>query len=302
MKTYLKILFILLIFINFSCSRDPSSEIPNEKNQVEIKENKLNIKDSTSFEENKDKIDSSTQPLQTNKSLDSNSAPNSYTSKYNFWMFGFLISIVIIFILLWFLIKKHFENENLYVRKKHYKEEYNKKFGEYIALQNEKSELQNKYEKEKKIHQSKNDLKEITQAKKLGDEDEKSEEIVFDIGNTTSTPHQITKKSFVLYAEKASENGTFTNVLEQKNEHKSIFKLTLEDEHAEIAEFEVLDTDFILKLAANSPDTYLYHVCKPENSNQNFSDEIVTIKKGVAHKVDGKWMIKGDNKATIKFQ
>ena len=55
-------------------------------------------------------------------------------------------------------------------------------------------------------------------------------------------------------------------------------------------------------MAVNSPDTYLYPVCKPENSNQNYSGEIITTKRGVAHKVDGKWKVNEEDKATIKFQ
>ncbi|RRO12345.1 hypothetical protein [Flavobacteriaceae bacterium 14752] len=287
--------------VNFSCSVDATSESPNE-NQVKTQKTKSNIKDSSNLEENLSKVVSNTQTLKTNDSLDSNLASNSYTSKYNFWMFGFLISIVTIFILLWFLIKKHFKNEELFQKKEHYKNNYNKIFNQLKSLQDEKNEFQKKYTKENKINKSKNDLKEITQTKKLGNKDEKSEEIVFDIDNGTSAPQQSIKKPITLYAEKTSENGMFSNVSEQKDIHKSIFKLILKDETSTTAEFEVLDTDFILKLAANSPDTYLYSVCKPENSNQNFNGEIVTIKKGIAHKVDGKWVIKNDNKATIKFQ
>jgi len=96
--------------------------------------------------------------------------------------------------------------------------------------------------------------------------------------------------------------GQSLNVSDQKNEHRTIFKLSLENEKAETAKFEVIDSDFILKMAANSPDTYLYSVCKPENSNQNFSGEIITTKKGIAHKVDGKWKVNDENKATIKFK
>lgn len=106
----------------------------------------------------------------------------------------------------------------------------------------------------------------------------------------------------VLFAEKAMETGVFSNVSEKLDPYKSYFKFTLSLDNKDKAEFEVLDSEFILKKGANQPDLYLYTVCDPENSNQNFTGEIVTIKKGIAELVNDNWQVKKGNKAKIKFQ
>lgn len=105
-----------------------------------------------------------------------------------------------------------------------------------------------------------------------------------------------------LYAGKPSEAKTFTAISSQQDEHKSIFRLTLENREADRAQFEVVENEYIMKMIANSPDTYLYNACNPENSNQNFDGRILTTKKGIASLVDGEWRVNDEDKATIKFQ
>jgi hypothetical protein len=128
--------------------------------------------------------------------------------------------------------------------------------------------------------------------------DEKSFE--FNLKVNPSTPN--TSEPITLYAEKADEHGNFSQVSEQKNEHKSIFKFYLHDKNDDTAHFEIIDSNFILKMVVNSPDIYLYTVCKPENNNQNFTGEIITTQRGIAHKVEGCWKLQDENKAIIKFQ
>lgn len=133
--------------------------------------------------------------------------------------------------------------------------------------------------------------------------EEKSYEVVLDHKTPSSSSEAIdTVPKVILYAGKPSDANTFSAVSREQDEHRSIFKLILENKNADTAKFEVIENEYILKMAANSPDTYLYHICKPENSNQNFDGRIVTTAKGTAHLVDGKWKVNDHEKATIKFQ
>lgn len=133
--------------------------------------------------------------------------------------------------------------------------------------------------------------------------DEKPFEVVLD-PKTASPPIKTVEPTpqVILYAGKPSEGKTFTAVSPQQDEHRSIFKLTLENKDAEKALFEVVESNYVLKMAANSPDTYLYHVCKPENSNQNFDGKILTTTKGTARLMNGQWKVNDEDKATINFQ
>lgn len=321
MKTYLHILFIFLLFVNFSCSRDSKTEPINKINQAvnqkadvqqkniqdtsEIESNQA-INDSIIKDETKTQNENKASKLQTVKSNSANSSETK-SNGFNWWISVSIVSFLFNLILIWLLYqtvktKNRYKKERNKIKKEN--KENEKKSRTYLSklnkLENDKNSSSNI--RQRNINKVSDTPDSRTQNQINSQDDQIQEAIKLDIDNGTSHPQQITNKPINLYAEKASENGTFSNVTEQKDIHKSIFKLILKDETSTTAEFEVLDTDFILKLAANSPDTYLYSVCKPENSNQNFSDEIITIKKGVAHKVDGKWIVKNDNKATIKFQ
>ena len=138
---------------------------------------------------------------------------------------------------------------------------------------------------------------------KSGYVDQKPYEVILD--HKITTPPSITVEAMpkvILYAGKPSDANTFSAVSSQQDEHRSIFKLILENKEAESAKFEVVENEYIMKMIANSPDTYLYSVCNPENSNQNFDGRILTTKKGIAYLADGEWRVNDEDKATIKFQ
>lgn len=107
-------------------------------------------------------------------------------------------------------------------------------------------------------------------------------------------------KPSVLYAGKPTNEGYFLNVDEAQNDNH-IYKLKPINDHE--VEFNLIELgDYMQTEVINAPDEYLYRVCINENSNQNFSGEIITTKRGIAHKVDGKWKVNEENKATIKFK
>lgn len=134
-------------------------------------------------------------------------------------------------------------------------------------------------------------------------DDEKKVEVELNISGTQE--NEIIKDPEVpkiLYAEKVKETGEFYGVSKELDPHKSFFKLFVSKFNKEEAEFEVMDSNFILRLGSNAPDIYLYNACDPENSNQDFTSEIITTSRGIAELVHGKWRVKQGNKAKIKFQ
>lgn len=224
------------------------------------------------------------------------------SSGRNWWMIGTIVSIGLNFILFGLLVKT-INSKNEYKRQRNdieigknkYKNEALRLSSKLDDLEKKKINVGRKPTNSPNPHNS--------PKKEQIFDDEKSHEVVWPVNNVAAKhTSQEVKQPVSLFAEKATEDSTFSSVSDQKNEHRTIFKLSLENEQAETAQFEVIDSDFILKMAANSPDTYLYTVCKPENSNQNFAGEIITVEKGIAHKVDGKWQVKDENKAKIKFQ
>jgi len=107
----------------------------------------------------------------------------------------------------------------------------------------------------------------------------------------------------VLYAGKPSEEKVLKEISIQSDPQQTIFKLNILPNNNEVAEFEVFHvSDFMTRSITNAPDDYLYRVCNHENTNQEFRKEILTIKKGIANRIDGEWVVKEENKATIKFQ
>lgn len=106
----------------------------------------------------------------------------------------------------------------------------------------------------------------------------------------------------VLYAGKPTTEGKFSPVSSSPLSGQTIYKLKVHEDGLS-ADFEIeLVDQFITREVTNAPDEYLYRVCNQENSNKDFSREIITTKKGLAILIDGNWVVKEANKATIKFQ
>lgn len=106
-----------------------------------------------------------------------------------------------------------------------------------------------------------------------------------------------------LYAGKPTENRVLKEISTQSDPQQTIFKLKILPNNNELAEFEVFHvSDFMTRSITNAPDDYLYRVCNHENTNQEFRKEILTVKKGKANLINGEWVVKEENKATIKFQ
>ncbi|MGY5846615.1 hypothetical protein ACW6QP_04285 [Salegentibacter sp. HM20] len=224
------------------------------------------------------------------------------TSGYNWWMFGAIASLLLNFMLI-FLLRKTVKSKEAYKdRKDHYKAENHSLNTRISQLISDNNTVIQQYQKLKTGKTSTNRLNYQKRQSPVYD-NEKPVEVELEVINSSKAENEkINPHPINLYAEKATDNQIFSQVSDQQDQHKSIFKLTLDNENAETAKFEVIDSEFILKLVVNSPDTYLYPVCKPENNNQNFSGEILTTKPGIAHRVDGKWQVKDENKARIKFQ
>lgn len=323
MRSYKTIILVLVLVFGFSCNRSSGDQsrqsiLPQSAENIESK-SQLNfdtveaqvdqgLKDTINLEENQDQNKSIPQKLQVEENREDGIENANFVSIW--WLIGAIVSIVFNLILFGLLLKTiNFKDKYKWERDdmEKGKDKYKSKYNDLIKSQ-ESSQLKgynNFPNKENKITSKSNNSKstnpKVSEIKV--EDDEKSPEVVWPINNTTPKLAQNEEKQSVsLFAEKASEDSTFSNISDQQNDHRSIFKLSLDSEQAEIAQFEVIDSDFILKMVANSPDTYLYKVCKPENSNQNFAGEIITVQKGIAHKVDGKWQVKDENKAKIKFQ
>ncbi len=238
------------------------------------------------------------------QSQTSNTGTPTANQNQSIWQIGTLVSIILNIILLLLLIKTMNSLKYQKQRKQKYKDdifEVNKNASDLIAKNS--SIIRNNNDLLKKIN-STHEKKSVTNQYH---DDEKSAEYIFNninpnpkINPTPSSPED--KPKAVLFAGKPLESKVFTAVSPLQDEHKSIFRLTLENKEAYKAHFEVVENEYIMKMIANSPDTYLYNVCNPENSNQNFDGRILTTKKGIANLIDGEWIVKEENKATIKFQ
>ncbi len=309
-------ILVLLLVFGFSCSRsagDNSQSIESveqtERPFKNVDDSLANFEIETNLKEDGQALNEESNRARDNEFLDPQLSFLFFSFSWDTWVLVFSILTMVLLLLLISLFRGN-STLNDSVDEKNAK--LNKKNDEIRQLQSDvqilKSEVNKWKEKEysqvqkRKINTEKEIPKPNQNLKDFYD-DEKTHEKVWSINNTTSKPaQQEVKQPVHLFAEKATEDSTFSSVSDQKNDHRTIFKLSLENEQAETAHFEVIDSDFIFKMAANSPDTYLYTVCKPENSNQNFAGEIITVKKGIAHKVDGKWQVKDENKAKIKFQ
>ena len=308
------LIFVFLISLS-SCNRDsnlnnengvkPStkqSDSPAVQQQNKEKDTaKTKVNDSTINKTTPKTEESITEKIKPNKSLQSDK-----TSNWNWWMIFCIVLIAINLLFIWRL-KVILNIKDQFVRRKdEYKEENSRLKRE---LDRKKLEIKNLKEKNVTKHHNKNNPKDSEPNRMNTEEQKNKDEISPEIAlspeqtNTNEEQSEKTvKEPLYMYAEKANESGVFSNISNQMHESKSIFKLYLEDKNDEVAQFELVDSEFILKMVANSPDIYLYSVCEPENSNRNFDGEIITTKKGFANMIEGKWKVKKGNKATIKFQ
>ena len=311
MKILKKTLLLLFLVSSIACSRNQgdSSVVNNtsEENTVqpELSEGAPEIDSNSvandSIANNANNAESPAENQETQ--IENQESGDWFKSNtgYNWWMIGAIVSLVINLVL-FLLLKKTMKSIKKYKKeKKSFATDYKNLQARINESINKKNELfrENQALKSELRHKVKPPPRDKPKQNNDTVDDEKPVEVPLSVNNP---PDTTIKQPVNLYAEKATEASIFSNVSDQKNEHRSIFKLSLEDRQADTAQFEVLNSDYILKMAVNSPDTYLYTVCKPENSNQNFSGEITTLKKGIAHKIDGKWQVKDENKATIKFQ
>lgn len=120
--------------------------------------------------------------------------------------------------------------------------------------------------------------------------------VEFDVPKAPPAPKEF-------YAGKPTQERKFTEVLDKIKEQETVFKLTFTDSSRTQASFEViLASEFMQRQITNSPDDFLYRVCNNANSNQDFTRDIITERKGIAHLRDGVWVVDENDKALIKFQ
>lgn len=329
-------MLVLLLIFSFGCERDPKDnksfgqeEVSSEmESQTQNSESEFDIQEEVNQEVDNQEIDSTQaaisgiepshntiaktvvdkDPAQKKPPVDN----NQNTSIFNVgsWSLAekvLLGSILLNLLLIGQFIRLFRRNTSLNIVVDEQNTKLNNKNSEIWKL---KTDIQQKNNRNANQFQQKKPEKVINEVKRFqgnqGKSDsleEKSHEVILDHKITTpSSPTVETKPQIILYAGKPSDANTFSAVSSQQDQHRSIFKLILENKEADNAKFEVIENEYILKMAANSPDTYLYHVCKPENSNQNFDGRILTTEKGTARLLDGKWKVNDEDKATIKFQ
>lgn len=312
MKIFKTILPILIPFLIFSCGKNPERQARNLNNTASVVENNEGSQEGLIVNDSLGSKEVQTQDVQ------DNSEPQRQTPKlrelgkpqtfdWNSWLIIAVVSIILNVILLLLLVKT-INAKDKYRRERNDieigKNKYKNKADRLSTKLDDYEKRNSRVLKKSRSNHINHDISTPNYERKKAPsyDDEKSPEISLSVNKTEPETSNSIKKPLTLFAGKANENKIFTSISDQKNEHKSIFKLILENADSEKAAFEIVDSDFILKMAANSPDTYLYPVCKPENSNQNYSGEIITTKRGIAHKVDGKWKVNEEDKATIKFQ
>ena len=322
MRIFKTILSILTIYFIFSCGKNPErqarnlsnnssvekvSEMESEvvKNNGKVNEDLIGNDSIDSNEDQTQNVQGSSEPER--EMSESEMLGQPQTTDLNWWLivavFSILINVTLLLLLVKTIIAKDKykrQRNDIEIGKNKYKNEALRLSAKLEDFEKKASKGVNKSRDNQTIRKpsTPNALPKKTPTY----DDEKSPEISLSVNNTEPKTYTSSKRPINLFAEKANDNKVFSSVTEQKNDHRSVFKLILEDANSEKAEFEIVDSDFILRMVVNSPDTYLYPVCIPENSNQNYSGEIITVKRGVAHKVDGKWKVNEEDKATIKFQ
>ncbi|WP_027078664.1 hypothetical protein [Maribacter antarcticus] len=214
---------------------------------------------------------------------------------FNYWMIPillFLVSTIILFIKWKKESKKH--NDLKILKDKGCAKRdnsVNTLNNNIIHLNNEITRLNYELEQAKKV-KSPNQLNE---GKRIFEAEKKSPAIKV-------VPEPVVKLPRVFYSGKPTAAGKFSPISSSPISGETIYKL-YEHEDGLTADFEIALVDqFITREVTNSPDEYLYRVCSQENSNKDFSREIITTKKGLAVLIDGNWVVKEANKATIKFQ
>ncbi|MGO4921393.1 hypothetical protein [Maribacter spongiicola] len=214
---------------------------------------------------------------------------------YNYWMIPtlfFLISTITLFVMWRKTIKKRNELEERYERESKISK------SSISALTRELNELKsiNSTIKAKPMQRSNvNTYRKPEQQKSIVIDEPKAPEIEL-------IPVEKPKVPQVLYAGKPTTEGKFSPVSSSPLSGQTIYKLNVHEDGL-TADFEIeLVDQFITREVTNAPDEYLYRVCNQENSNKDFSREIITTKKGLAILIDGNWVVKEANKATIKFQ
>jgi hypothetical protein len=304
-------LFLVLV-ISISCSRNSKEETDFEVQQTAT--NKSNVKNKN--QEGNYKIAKSTKSdstekvnyrkqnklrEQTHQQPNKNiyNEDNSKSPLWNWWMIVGLSSLFLNLFFVFKLLKSSFTQDRLREEREDLKKQQKKLNSRIESLTSNKDKLRS--DKKTKLPKNEESKKGLQSEKKQNVDDEKSPDISLSVEVSILTNNPV-KEPITLYAEKADDSGVFSQVSEQKDEHKSIFKFNLNDINDSTAHFEILNSNFILKLVANSPDIYLFTACKPENSNQNFTEEIITTQKGIAENIDGQWSVKKENKAIIKFQ
>ena len=312
---FIKAIFLFLLLLSiFSCNRNPANFEKNETQKSFDTESKSRIetqeitKDSVLASKKKDStIVKGGQNQSDHKKNISQRSDTNFNTKdsykppfWNWWMIVAISLFLLNIVLIWEAFRVHRANDKLSADKSHYKKN-NKRLNFELENIKKKNDISSQKSKDKQKDKPANDNYSNPNANQLKNNDEKSLEISLSTENSNSNPEP-TEEPVNLYAEKADEHGTFSQVSEQKNDHKSIFKFYLHDKNDDTAHFEIIDSNFILKMVANSPDIYLYTVCKPENNNQNFTGEIITTQRGIAHRVEGYWKLQDENKAIIKFQ
>ena len=319
------ILGVLLVF-SFGCERgfDESKSNSRDEGSVEMEFNKQN----SASQVNKQEIDSNSTAVvkSTDKTKKSNEssfenqnlakdfraegqqeAKISTDGTWSVSKYSIIVALLLSFIFIVLFISLYKKNSSLNNELKTKNQKLDEKNWRIKELERDLQQKNNRnvdqFQQEKPVKVNYEEKRFQDNRSKSAHVDEKPYEVVLDHKITAPSPSIVeTKPQTILYAGKPSDANTFSAVSSQQDEHRSIFKLILENKEAISAKFEVIENEYILKMAANSPDTYLYHVCKPENSNQNFDGRILTTEKGTARLLDGKWKVNDEDKATIKFQ
>lgn len=251
---------------------------------------------------NKSFISKNDVPVKNNEELKNANRPSVTTTSienkksfWDLWMIPtllFLITSIILFVKWRKTIKKH----NGLVKQHEHESEISK--NTINGLNHELNDLKRKNAtiKAKPTQRSyDNTYRKPEQQKNIVIDEPKAPEIEL-------IPIEKPKVQKILYAGKPTTDSKFSPVSSSPLSGQTIYKLYVHEDGLS-ADFEIeLVDQFITREVTNAPDEYLYRVCNQENSNKEFSREIVTTKKGLTSFINGDWIVKEENKAIIKFQ
>jgi len=242
MKLFKTTLLVLVFVFGASCDRNagdkPQNSIPppvveGTEAQAEAELNTedeeaqdtLEVKDTIVTDENQVQ----NEPLKSEPQVEEPTTDTGNTdqnSGWNWWMIGAIVSIVINFVLGYFLYQTIDDNCQLEKGKEHYKRE-NKRFATQLreirenntTIKHENQKLKNRNTSKRKYQPDEKRVQKSTY------DDQKSPEILWSMNNAAANPpQQEVKQPIHLFAEKATEDSTFSSVSDQKNEHRTIFK------------------------------------------------------------------------------